>query len=66
MKKTNKHLNHREKVRLARRMSGMQTRHFESSEWETRKASIAHRVAKKLGQVEEPKSKLVEQIGTIA
>lgn len=45
-----KKLNHREKQRLARRISGLQTGHFESPQWEARAKAIQKKVKKKGGE----------------
>ena len=40
-------LNHKQKVKLARKLSGRQTGHFDSPEWEKRRNIIAQRVKRK-------------------
>lgn len=37
-------MNHKEKVKLARRLSGRQTGHFESDEWNNHKKVVENRV----------------------
>ncbi len=43
-------MNHKQKVKLARRMSGKQSGHFESPQWEERKAKIEKRIQPKGGK----------------
>lgn len=40
-------MTHKNKVTLARRMSGKQSQHFQSNEWDKRKIAIKIRVAKR-------------------
>lgn len=40
-------MTHKEKATLARKISGKQTSHFESDEWQARKDEIARKIKKK-------------------
>jgi len=42
-----RNMNHKEKVKLAKKLSGRHTRHFESPEWQAHKEAIARKVEKR-------------------